>query len=45
MRGKIGPDGTVTGRGLSGTVSGGTADLTVMRGRCSYHYTLTNGTR
>lgn len=43
LRGKIGPDGSVTGRGLSGTVNGGTADLTVMRGRCSYHYTLTSG--
>ncbi len=43
MRGKIGSDGTVTGRGLSGTVNGGNADLTVMRGRCSYHYTLSNG--
>ncbi len=44
MRGTIGPDGSVTptGRGanLSGTVSGGTADLMIMRGRCSYHYTL-----
>jgi len=43
MRGRIGQDGTVTGRGLSGTVNGGTADLTVTRGRCTYHYTLNNG--
>ncbi len=42
MRGQIGPDGSVTGRGISGTVNGGTADLTVMRGRCSYHYTLSS---
>jgi hypothetical protein len=42
LRGTIGPDGSVTGRGLSGTVNGGTADLSVTRGRCTYHYTLTN---
>jgi hypothetical protein len=42
LRGNIGPDGSVTGRGLSGTVNGGTADLSVTRGRCTYHYTLTN---
>ena len=40
MRGRIGPDGTVSGRGLSGTVNGGTADVTVTRGHCTYHYTL-----
>ena len=39
LRGNIGPDGTITGRGLSGTVNGGTADLSVRRGRCTYHYT------
>lgn len=44
LRGTIGPDGTVTGRNLSGTVNGGSADLTVKRGKCSYHYTLSNGT-
>lgn len=43
LRGTIGPDGVVTGRNLAGTVSGGTADLTVKRGKCSYHYTLNNG--
>lgn len=43
MRGKIGPDGMITGRGLSGTVSGSNADVTVKRGSCSYHYTLSNG--
>lgn len=43
MRGQIGADGAVTGRGISGTVTGGNADLTVKRGRCSYHYTLSNG--
>lgn len=43
MRGRIGPDGSVSGRGLSGTVNGGSADLTVTRGRCTYHYTLNNG--
>ncbi len=42
LRGTIGPDGTVTGRNLAGTVSGTSADLTVTRGKCSYHYTLTN---
>jgi len=40
MRGRIGPDGSVTGRGLFGTVNGGTADLTVTRRHCTYHYTL-----
>jgi len=43
MRGRIGPDGSVSGRGLSGSVNGGMADLTVTRGRCTYHYTLNNG--
>jgi len=45
MRGRIGQDGTVTpvGRsGVSGTVSGNTATLTAMRGRCSYTYNLTH---
>jgi hypothetical protein len=40
LRGMIGPDGAVTGRSISGTVTGGSADLTVKRGKCSYHYTL-----
>lgn len=43
LRGRINPDGSVSGRGLSGTINGGTADLTVTRGRCTYHYTLNNG--
>jgi hypothetical protein len=42
MHGKIDKDGTVMGRNLSGTVNGGSADLTVKRGRCSYHYTLSH---
>jgi hypothetical protein len=42
MRGRIGPDGTITGRGLSGTVNGGSADVTVTRGKCTYHYTLSS---
>ncbi len=43
LRGKIGPDGVVTGRNLSGTVSGNTADLMVKRGKCAYHYNLSSG--
>ena len=43
LRGTIGQDGTVSGRNISGTVNGGNADVTVMRGHCSYHYTLSNG--
>lgn len=43
MRGRIGSDGMVAGRNISGTVNGGTADVTVKRGKCSYHYTLSNG--
>jgi hypothetical protein len=43
LRGRIGPDGTITGRGLSGTVNGNTADVTVTKGRCTYHYTLSTG--
>ncbi len=42
LRGRIGPDGAITGRNLSGSVTGGTADVMVKRGRCTYHYTLTN---
>ena len=42
MRGMIGPDGTVTGRNLSGTVSGNMADITVKRGACSFEYKMTN---
>ena len=44
MRGMIGPDGTVTGRNLSGTVQGNMADVTVKRGSCSFEYKMTNGT-
>ena len=47
VRATIGPDGTVTstGRGgsITGTASGTGLDLTTMRGRCNYHYTLTKG--
>ncbi len=43
MRGMIGPDGTVTGRNLSGTVQGNMADVTVKRGSCSFEYKMTNG--
>ncbi|GAC1344741.1 MAG: hypothetical protein NVSMB18_22950 [Acetobacteraceae bacterium] len=45
MRGRIGADGAITpvGRGgLSGSVTGGTAEVTMMKGRCSYHATLTH---
>ena len=42
MRGMIGPDGTVTGRNLSGTVSGNMADITVKRGACMFEYKMTN---
>lgn len=41
-RGAIGPDGSVSGRNISGTVNGNTADITVKRGVCEFHYTLTN---
>ena len=44
LRGMIGPDGTVTGRNLSGTVQGNMADVTVKRGSCSFEYKMTNGT-
>ena len=43
LRGSIGPDGTVTGRNLSGTVSGNMADVTVKRGVCMFEYKMTNG--
>ena len=43
LRGTVGADGTVSGRNLSGTVNGGTADLMVKRGKCSYHYSLSGG--
>ena len=43
LRGMIGPDGTVTGRNLSGTVMGNMADITVKRGSCSFEYKMTNG--
>ena len=46
MRGTVGADGAVTtratrGGSLSGTASGSGLDLMVMRGTCSYHYSLT----
>ena len=43
LRGMIGPDGTVTGRNLSGTVMGNMADVTIKRGACSFEYKMTNG--
>lgn len=43
MRGTIGPDGTVTGRNLSGNVMGNMADVTVKRGVCLFEYKMTNG--
>lgn len=43
MRGTIGPDGTVTGKNLSGTVNGNMADITVKRGACMFEYKMTNG--
>lgn len=43
QRGMIGPDGTVTGRNLSGTVMGNMADITVKRGVCRFEYKMTNG--
>ena len=43
MRGSIGPDGTVTGRNLSGSVNGNMADVTVKRGVCMFEYKMTNG--
>ncbi len=42
VRGMIGPDGTVTGRNLSGTVMGNMADITIKRGACSFEYKMTN---
>ena len=43
LRGMIGPDGSVTGRNLSGNVMGNMADVTVKRGSCSFEYKMTNG--
>lgn len=43
-RGMIGPDGTITGRGLSGSATSAGLDLTYTRGKCTYHYMLTSGT-
>jgi hypothetical protein len=40
LRGRIAEDGTITGRGLSGTATGNTANVTVTKGRCSYVYSL-----
>jgi len=46
LRGKVGPDGSVTGAGrrgmtLSGMFSNGTLDVTTMGHGCGYHYSLT----
>ena len=44
MRGRVGADGAVMASrsgGLSGTVTGGTLDVTSTSRGCSYHYTLT----
>jgi len=48
MRSTIGPDGAIStsarrGGSLSGTSSGSGLDMMVMKGTCSYHYTLTKG--
>lgn len=43
MRGAIGPDGSISGRNLTGTVMGNMADVTVKRGACSFEYKMTNG--
>ena len=45
MRGMIGPDGAISSRAsrggsLSGTANAGALDVTMTRGKCSYHYTL-----
>lgn len=47
VRGKVGPDGSVTGAGrrgmtLSGTFANGTLDVTTMGHGCGYHYSLTH---
>ena len=40
----VGADGTIAPVGrnhqLTGTISNGTADIVIVRGHCSYHYTL-----
>ena len=46
VRGKVGPDGSVTGAGrqgmtMSGMFSNGTLDVTTMGHGCGYHYSLT----
>ena len=43
MRGAIGPDGTISGKNLSGTVMGNMADVTVKRGVCMFEYKMSNG--
>ena len=48
VRGRVGPDGAVTaasprGPKMTGTLSGGTLDVTTMTGPCGTHYTLTHG--
>lgn len=46
IKGTIAPDGSITaptrrGSSVSGTASATGLDLTSMRGKCSYHYTMT----
>ena len=48
IKATIAPDGSITaptrrGSSVSGTASATGLDLTSMRGKCSYHYTLTKG--
>ena len=44
IRGMIGPDGAISSRGRGGSLSGSASatalDVNVMKGKCSYHYTL-----
>lgn len=47
MRGRVGPDGAVTGAGprgatMTGSLNNGTLDVTTMAGGCGYHYTLSH---
>ena len=47
MRGTVAPDGSIAtrarrGGSMTGTVSGGTMDVTTMSGRCGTRYTLTH---
>ena len=43
LRGTIAPDGSISGHGISGHLEGNNADVTVSRGRCTYHLTMTSG--